>query len=333
MQKINVKNIIHYLNNHNEMMFEHIALQVFKYQLNKNPLYAQFCHALKLNAENVKTIKQIPFLPISFFKSHSIKTQSTSVNDGVIFESSGTTGFNTSKHLVAYPQIYQTALFNAFKYFFGHPSRYVFLGLLPSYLQQKHSSLIYMVKELMRYSNQKENGFYLDDFENLHITLRQLRNTDKKVILIGVTYALLDFVQNYKINYPRLIVMETGGMKGRRKELTRSEVHQLLKQGFHVSNIHSEYGMTELLSQAYSERDGIFHAPPWMKVLVRDTHAPLHILQTKKPGAINIIDIANTFSCPFIATDDLGQVYEDGSFEVLGRIDFSDVRGCNTMIY
>lgn len=318
-----------------ELSFEALALEVFRFQHQNNPVYRQFCDALHIVASELDAITKIPFLPIQFFKSRDIKT--TLFEPETIFESSGTTGSINSKHLVKDLSIYEQSFNSALRLFYGHhPSRCI-IGLLPSYLERGNSSLVYMVNDLIRQSSHKNSGFYLHNLEGLRQTILQNESDAIPTLLIGVTYALLDFAAQSPMALKHTIVMETGGMKGRRKELTREEVHSELKKDFGLQQIHSEYGMTELLSQAYALADGRFHCPPWMKVLMREEDDPLTVRDSRDvpsnviSGGINVIDLANVYSCSFIATDDVGKLYQDGSFEVLGRLDNSDIRGCGLM--
>ncbi|MGM0635247.1 MAG: acyl transferase [Bacteroidota bacterium] len=315
---------------HNENDFLKIAMQVFEYQHKYNNIYQKFCTLLGKSPENVSSLEEIPFLPIEFFKEHNIQTKSNSHE--IIFTSSGTTGDSTSKHYVKSLALYRQSFIANFEMFYGPIKDYVILGLLPSYLERTGSSLVYMVEEMISMSKQKESGFFLHDFKTLY---QLLKKTDpkKKIILIGASFGLLDFVEQYSsLQLENTIVMETGGMKGRRKELIREELHQRLKIGFGVKQIHSEYGMTELLSQAYAKDKGVFECPPQMKVLIRDTEDPLRLLPKHKNGGINIIDLANIDSVSFIATQDLGKQVETNKFEVLGRFDNSDIRGCNLLV-
>lgn len=310
--------------------FEQTALAVFRHQFEHNTVYQSFCRHLKRSPENVQTLSDIPFLPISFFKSHQVVA--TSKKPEAIFTSSGTTGTQTSKHYVSDLNLYQESFSKGFERFYGAVEDYCVLALLPSYLEREGSSLIYMVQDFIGKSNQPQSGFYLNATETLLNTLRELEAAGTKTILIGVSFALLDLAESHSLNLKNTIVMETGGMKGRRKELIRAELHHHLKQGLGVSEVHSEYGMTELLSQAYSTGNGRFRCPNWMKIHTRDTEDPLTIQQHGKTGGINIIDLANSNSCSFLATQDLGKTFEDGSFEILGRFDNSDIRGCNLMV-
>ena len=309
--------------------FEILALDIFRSQFENNAIYRSFCDLLYRHPADVKSITEIPFLPIQFFKTHKIISSNDSIEK--TFTSSGTTGSLTSKHLVTDIKLYEESYLEAFKYFYGNIEDYVVLALLPSYLERNGSSLIYMVNDLISKSKQTESGFYLNNLEDLANTLQTLESKKQKTLLIGVSFALLDLVEEFKLNLKHTIVMETGGMKGRRKEIIRQELHQILQSGFGTTKIHSEYGMTELLSQAYSKGNGIFESPPWMKILTRDTEDALTIQQPNKTGGINVIDLANVNSCSFIATQDLGKVYENGQFEIIGRFDNSDIRGCNLM--
>jgi len=309
--------------------FNTLALAVFKFQFENNKVYRSFCDLLYKHPSDVKTVEAIPFLPIEFFKTRTIL--SSTENPVISFSSSGTTGSVTSKHHVTDLSIYEESYLSGFKQFYDAIEDYVVLALLPSYLEREGSSLIYMVDDLIKKSKHPESGFYLNNLNEINEKLIALDQSGQKVLLIGVSFALLDLIEQYQFKLNNTIVMETGGMKGRRKEIIRPELHQLLKEGFGVSKIHSEYGMTELLSQAYSKGDGVFECPPWMKVLTRDTEDPLSIQRANKTGGINIIDLANINSCSFIATQDLGKTYNDGSFEILGRFDNSDIRGCNLM--
>ena len=313
-----------------EAEFENIALQVFKFQFDNNNVYRSFCDLLNKHPSDIKTIKEVPFLPIQFFKTHEVLNSKESVK--TTFTSSGTTGSLTSKHFVTDLNIYKKSFSQGFEQFYGNIEDYVILGLLPSYLEREGSSLIFMVNSMIKTSKHIESGFYLNNISELKETLIKLDSEGKKILLIGVSFALLDLVETYKFNLKNTIVMETGGMKGRRKELIRAELHEQLKAGFGVDKIHSEYGMTELLSQAYSKGNGVFNCPPWMKILTRDTEDALTIQKHGKAGGINIIDLANINSCAFIATQDLGRVYNDNSFEIIGRFDNSDIRGCNLMV-
>ncbi len=310
--------------------FDKLALKIFRYQFENQPTYQQFCSLLKRTPDVVKTVEQIPFLPISFFKSHHIITNDCEPE--IVFSSSGTTQTGQSKHPVAKVDIYRESFLQAFQLQYGNPEDYIILALLPSYQERQDSSLIFMVNELMARSQQPESGYYLNRNQELIENLLAYDRSGKNVLLIGVTYALLDLIETQTFRLENTIIMETGGMKGRRKELVKSELHELLCTGFGVSNIHSEYGMTELLSQAYSLGQGIFECPPWMEVHIREVQDPLQLVPNGRTGGINVIDLANVYSCSFIATQDLGKKFENGSFEVLGRFDNADIRGCNLLV-
>jgi phenylacetate-coenzyme A ligase PaaK-like adenylate-forming protein len=314
----------------NGQQFNETALQIFRFQAENNTIYSQFIKGLNIDTASVDDIYKIPFLPVEFFKSQQIVS---SVDEAqVTFTSSGTTGMITSRHIVTDVSWYEQSFRKAFELFYGDIRNYCVLALLPSYLERAGSSLIYMAEDLIKQSENPDSGFYLYNHEDLYQQLQKQQAAGKPTLLIGVTFALLDFVDQYNIDFPELIVMETGGMKGRRKEMIREELHETLTNGFGVKHIHSEYGMTELLSQAYSKGVGIFDCPPWMKIITRDTNDPITTLTGGRTGGINIIDLANINSCSFIATQDLGKIYPDGSFEVLGRFDNADIRGCNLLI-
>ena len=313
-----------------QKQFEKIALKVFRHQYENNAVYREFCDFLRTDVQRVKSLGQIPFLPIQFFKSRDVITGKADA--GEIFTSSGTTGAITSKHLVTDISWYERSFRQAFSQFYGNIEDYVVLALLPSYLDREGSSLIYMVKDLIDGSNNPDSGFYLNNYDDLIEKLVALDESGQNVLLIGVTYALLDLVEKQQFALKNTVIMETGGMKGRRKEMIREELHDILCNGFGVSAIHSEYGMTELLSQAYSLGNGIFECPNWMHILTRDTEDALTYVGYGKTGGVNVIDLANINSCAFIATQDLGKKYADGSFEILGRFDNSDIRGCNLMV-
>lgn len=310
--------------------FDKIALKVFRYQYENNKVYKEFCDFLKTDVQKVKSLQQIPFLPIQFFKSHVVVSNSDEIQE--TFTSSGTTGMITSQHLVTDISLYEQSYRQAFSQFYGNIEDYAVLALLPSYLERSGSSLIYMVKDLIELSNNEHSGFYLHNYDELISKLIELDNSCQNVILIGVTYALLDLIEKQNFQLKNTIIMETGGMKGHRKEMIREELHQILSQGFGVPSIHSEYGMTELLSQAYSLGNGIFECPSWMHILIRDTEDALSYVDYGKTGGINVIDLANINSCSFIATQDLGKKQPNNSFEILGRFDHSDIRGCNLMV-
>lgn len=310
--------------------FEKITLKVFRYQYENNDVYHKFCNLLKRYPSNVKRIADIPFLPIQFFKSERIVSNKAS--DEIIFTSSGTTGMVTSKHHVTDLSVYETSFRQAFSQFYGNIEDYCVLALLPSYLERDGSSLIYMAQDLIEGSQHPDSGFYLNEYQQLTEKLIALDKEGQNVLLIGVTYALLDIIEQFDFQLNNTIIMETGGMKGKRKEMIREELHAVLSKGFGVSTIHSEYGMTELLSQAYSLGNGIFECPPWMDIIIRDTEDALSLIGYNKTGGINVIDLANINSCAFIATQDLGKKYENQTFEVLGRFDNSDIRGCNLLV-
>lgn len=341
-----------------QKQFEKTALKVFRFQHENNKVYRDFCDFLKVNPQQVKSLQQIPFLPIQFFKSHNVVSNTNPAE--VTFTSSGTTGMVTSKHLVTDVSLYEESYRKGFSEFYGNIEDYVVLALLPSYLEREGSSLIYMVEDLIKLSNQPESGFYLHNHDDLIKKLTALDESGQNVILIGVTYALLDLIETFnnkqssvenekkvldnfgqktenlskkhQFQLKNTIIMETGGMKGKRKEMIREELHEQLCKGFGVNAIHSEYGMTELLGQAYSLGEGVFECPSWMHILVRDPEDALTYLKDGKTGGINVIDLANINSCSFIATQDLGKKNPNNSFEVLGRFDNSDIRGCNLMV-
>ncbi len=310
--------------------FDEISLEVFSYQFQHNPVYKEFCLLLQRTPQNVFLVEDIPFLPIEFFKKKKIV--SSRAKTEITFTSSGTTGNTTSKHYVTDLRVYEESFFKAFKEFYGNPEEMVILALLPSYLERQGSSLIYMADSLIKRSKHPESGFYLDNLNALQEQLKVLDKNGKKILLLGVSFALLDLVETYNFQLKNTIIMETGGMKGRRKEMIREELHTVLANGFGVSKIHSEYGMTELLSQAYSTGDGIFETPAWMKLLIRDPEDALNYLPHNKTGGINVIDLANFNSCSFIATQDLGRKKDKNLTEILGRFDNSDIRGCNLLV-
>lgn len=308
--------------------FSSLALEVFRFQYENNPVYKAYTDALHINASKVSEIKQVPFLPIRLFKSHAVKT--TQFEPKIIFESSGTTGMINSRHPVKDLHLYEESFEKTFEIFYGPVKDWCIIGLLPSYLERSNSSLVYMVDNLIRLSGHAQSGFYLDEYAKLSAVLRQLEQLQQKTLLIGVTFALLDMAERFPMPLQHTIILETGGMKGRREEMVRQSLHEKMQKAFAVPVVHSEYGMTELLSQAYSKGNGIFHCPPWMKTMIRDDEDPFQISE-KGTGAINIIDLANIYSCSFVATDDAGRLHHDGSFEVLGRLDGSDLRGCSLL--
>ncbi|MBO4739961.1 MAG: acyltransferase [Bacteroidales bacterium] len=315
----------------NDADFQSLALKIFDYQYKNIEIYQRYIQLLNIDATQINKIEDIPFLPISMFKFHKIATKE--VNENQYFESSGTTSQTPSVHYIADLSIYERSFLSCFEQFIGQPSEFAILALLPSYLERKHSSLVYMVDKLMQKSQNPYNDFYLYNFNDLAQKLTYLRNNHIKTILFGVSFALLDFVEQFQIDFPELIVIETGGMKTRRKEMTRQEIHQILSTKFSVPNIYSEYGMAELLSQAYCTNGTTFSCPKWMKIILRDMQDPI----SKEPvpfgqkGGINIIDLANIYSCSFIATQDIGRLTDGNQFEVLGRFDNADLRGCNLL--
>jgi len=314
-----------------ETVFESLALEVFALQYRHNPFYRQFANNLQAAPETVKTLQQIPFLPIEFFKTQKLKTPLFE-NKPITFTSSGTTGSEVSSHYVTDIDLYEKSFLNTFELFYGNPKDYRILALLPSYLERGGSSLVYKAKKLIELSENPTSNFYLSNYEELKQTISQLKKEKKKNLLLGVSYALLDIAETGITLDENFIVMETGGMKGKREEMLKSELHEVLKNKLGVKEIHSEYGMTELLSQAYAKKDGLFETPPWMKILIRDTNDPFAYLANGKTGGINVIDLANLNSCCFIATQDLGKMQSDGRFELMGRFDNSDIRGCNLLI-
>lgn len=311
----------------NDATFEKLALEIFDFQMENNLTYAAYA-ALILRGKHPENINEIPFLPVEFFKTEQIICQGQAIEE--IFLSSGTTG-EQSKHLVSNIELYKSSYQKAFQLFYGDITDYCILALLPSYKEREGSSLIYMVDDLIKKSKHPQSNYYLNNYEELATTLKELENKKQKTILFGVTYALLDLAEEFPQKLEHTIIMETGGMKGQRKELLKEEIHSILKHSFATENIHSEYGMTELLSQGYSKGNNIFKTPPWMKILTRDVNDPLSII-SNKTGGINVIDLANIYSCPFIATQDLGRTFDDGSFSVLGRFNNADVRGCNLLV-
>ena len=315
------------LNISSQLDFKNKAITLFNEQFNKNFIYNQYCKLLKIKPNQVNELKHIPFIPIQFFKTHKIVCNNDKITH--LFKSSGTGG-SKSINYVSDINLYVRSFSKCFENFYGPIKDYVFLGLLPSYLEQKNSSLVYMIDYFIKESKYNESEFYLNDYKKLNKVLIKLRKENKRIILFGVSYALLDFIEKHPINIRNLIVIETGGMKGRRIELTREELHSRLSKGFNVENIHSEYGMTELFSQAYSKQKGIFKNPPWMKTLIRDINNPFSVSNTGR-GAINVIDLANINTCAFIASDDIGEIFDDFSFKINGRLSESEIRGCNLM--
>lgn len=309
--------------------FDELAVRLFHHQYEHNIIYRSYCGYLQLDPGTVHTAAQIPFLPVEFFKTHEVKTGA--FEEEVVYTSSATGGTAHSRHFVKDNALYITSFTEAFRLFYGDPAQYAVLALLPSYLEREGSSLIVMAEELIQQSRYPESGFYLHNLSDLEQNILSLKARNIPVLLLGVTFALLDFAALHPVDLSGCIVMETGGMKGRRKEMIRAEVHEELKKGFQLGQIHSEYGMTELLSQAYSQGEGIFYTPPWMRIMISDANDPLQVLPANKTGLINVIDLANIHSCAFIQTADLGRIHNDGSFEVLGRMDQSDMRGCSLM--
>ena len=309
--------------------FNETARSLFRYQYRNNRIYHSFVDALGISESQVYHPEQIPFLPVSFFKTHKITTGD--FVEEAVFESSGTTGAETSRHYVADTGLYELSFTKGLEMFYGDLSQYAVFALLPSYLERKNSSLVYMVERMRFKSNRQMGGFFLNELETLQKQLAEARDAGLKIMLFGVTFALLEMAEKFPVSIPEAIIFETGGMKGRRKEITRMELHEKLCNSFGVAKIHSEYGMTELLSQAWSKGDGIFRCPPWMRVLIADINDPLSYLDNGRTGGINIIDLANFHSCSFLSTQDLGRVFDDGSFEVLGRFDNSDIRGCSLL--
>jgi phenylacetate-coenzyme A ligase PaaK-like adenylate-forming protein len=310
--------------------FKQVAFSVFRHQFENNKVYRSFCDLLYIHPSDIHSLEQIPFLPIQFFKNKKIISSLEEVQE--VFTSSGTTGSITSKHYVTDIEFYKESYLKGFAHFYGNIEDYAILALLPNYLERNGSSLVYMVADLIKRSKNKKSGFYLNNIDELAKKLIHLDKKGQKILLIGVSFALLDLIEKHKFQLKNTIVMETGGMKGRRKELVRDELHEILQNGFGVDAIHSEYGMTELLSQGYSIGNGIFETPSWMRILTRDTEDALTILPKGKAGGINIIDLANYNSCSFLATQDLGKVHQNGTFEIIGRFDNSDIRGCNLMV-
>jgi phenylacetate-coenzyme A ligase PaaK-like adenylate-forming protein len=310
--------------------FQNKAIELFRQQYQYIEVYHDFIDHLGINPAKVDTIDNIPFLPVELFKYHKILDKRYS--EKIIFSSSGTTGMTQSKHYLPDPNLYETSFVKTFEMFYGPVNDYCILALLPSYLEREGSSLVYMMDRLIKLSRHKESGFYLQDTDKLMLKIRKLTGGKKKILLMGVSFALQELAEKYQEDLGEVIIMETGGMKGRRKEITRQELHEAIKKSFNVESVHSEYGMTELMSQAYSKGEGFFHFPSWMKIIIRDSHDPFDILPAGKSGVINIIDLANVYSCAFLATSDLGKSHKDGSFEVLGRMDSSDIRGCNLLI-
>lgn len=308
--------------------FESAALTIFKYQSANNPIYKAYIEAIGVQPNKVKRMVDIPFLPINFFKTHKVLCQD--VNADIYFESSGTTSTTNSRHYLVDTDLYRSSFLHHFHSFYGNPEDYIFFCLLPSYLERNNSSLVFMADELIKRSTYPESAFYLNEWEKLSIELEKTAKNKQKALLLGVTFALLDFSEAYPMDLSDVIVMETGGMKGRREEWTRHEIHDFLKEKWNLENVHSEYGMTELFSQAYSKGKGIYYPGNTMKISIRDRNDPLSNFESGS-GCLNIIDLANIFTCSFIATEDMGKVHTDGSFEIYGRMDYSALRGCSLM--
>jgi hypothetical protein len=305
------------------------ALEVFRFQYEENPLYRDFVRRLGVRPGSVGRIEEIPFLPVSFFKTHEVRTGEFVPE--VVYQSSGTTGMVTSRHLVRDVGLYRQSFRTGFEHFYGSVRDWCIIGLLPAYLERSDSSLVYMVNELIGASGHPNSGFYLYEYDALYALLQRLEAAGQKTLLIGVTFALLDFAERYTLSLEHTVVMETGGMKGRRQEITREELHGFLRGRLGVKTVHAEYGMTELLSQGYSAGNGVFRCPGWMKVLVRSEDDPMEV-RARGEGLINIVDLANIWSCAFLSTEDIGVVGPDGSFTVAGRVDHSDIRGCSLLL-
>ena len=305
--------------------FTRVALEIFRFQAESCPPYAEYLCLIGADIKTVKSIEQIPMLPIELFKSHTVYSAKTEPQ--IVFTSSATTGMIPSRHAVADVSIYEQDFVESFRLFYGDVEQWSIYGLLPNYLQRSGSSLVYMVDRLIRRSG--SGGFYLDNYQQL---LDDMAADKRKKILIGVTYALLDLAEQYAPKLGDTIVMETGGMKGHRAEMSKTELHKVLCSAFGVERIHSEYGMAELMTQGYSTGEGLFASPPWMKVLTRDVNDPFKTLENGRRGAINIIDLANIYSCSFIATQDMGIAYDDGTFRIEGRVTDADIRGCNLLV-
>lgn len=312
----------------NDEEFNNLTLTIFKYQYEHLRVYKKFCDALGRNSP--KHYSEIPFLPISFFKTHQILSDEVKTDDVLVFKSSGTTVGARSQHYVANPKVYEKSFVKTFRNHIAEPTDSIILALLPNYIEQGNSSLVYMVNYLIQISNHPLSGFYLSDSEKLVEILSKAKETKREIILFGVTYTLLDFAEK-NVDLSGVKIIETGGMKGRRKEIVREELHEILKEGLQVDKIYSEYGMTELLSQGYTDGSEYFTCPNWMKILIRDVNDPLSYLSESKTGGVNVIDLANIYSCSFIATDDLGCINHK-RFKILGRFDQSDIRGCNLLI-
>jgi hypothetical protein len=312
-----------------EKEFEEAALELFLWQSAENQVYRRFLELLDVRPGKVGRLTAIPFMPVSFFRTHRVVTGEVATS--ITFKSSGTGNFVPSCHHVHDPDLYRSSFLRCFELFYGPPQSYCILALLPSYLERGDSSLVYMAGKLIEKSSHPDSGFYLENTADLAARIRMLEGQDARVLLLGVSFALLDLVESHELSLEKTIIMETGGMKGRRKELTREELHTILRTRTGAGQIHSEYGMTELLSQAYARSEGRFSTPPWMRVMVRDSYDPFSYMPSGRSGGINIIDLANLDSCAFVETSDLGRLHSDGTFEVIGRFDNSEVRGCNLL--
>jgi phenylacetate-coenzyme A ligase PaaK-like adenylate-forming protein len=310
--------------------FNALALDLFRLHAEKNPVYRAYLGFLKLAPASVRTVEEIPFLPIGTFRNHRVMLEG--LQPALTFTSSGTTGAITSSHLLPWPGLYERSFTTGFTRSYGDPRNYRILALLPAYLERQGSSLVYMAERLIQQSGDPHGGTYLYKYAELAKVLKRSEEEGKPTLLLGVTFALLDLAEQHPQPLKHTLVMETGGMKGRRRELVREEVHATLKEAFGLAHIHSEYGMTELLSQAWSSGEGIYRCPPWMQVRIREVNDPFSRVQHGRTGGIDVIDLANIASCPFISTQDLGRRFPDGSFEVLGRFDHSDLRGCNLLV-
>lgn len=306
--------------------FESLAIEIYKFQYQQNKIYNQFVN--QLNLPNPQNICEIPFIPISFFKTHQIISSDYPITHK--FLSSGTTSQNRSKHLVQNIKLYETSFLKSYLSFIGNPKDQVILGLLPNYIEQGNSSLVYMVDKLIKETENELSGFYLKNTDELLKQYQKAICQNKKVVIFGVSYALLDLAEK-NVDLSKATIIETGGMKGRRKELSKDQLHEQLKKGLNCEFIASEYGMTELFSQSYSNKDGVFKLPNWMQVIIRDINDPLSYVKNGKTGGINVIDLANLYSCSFIATQDLGKI-NNGMLQLMGRFDNSDIRGCNLMV-
>jgi phenylacetate-coenzyme A ligase PaaK-like adenylate-forming protein len=310
--------------------FESLALSVFRFQSEYNPVYSQFINLLGADPDSVESLRQVPFMPAGFFRNHRVV--SGAAKPELVFASSGTTGSSTARHYLLSSRLYEESFLRGFRYFYGEPSNYVLLAMLPSYLERDDSSLVYMAGSLIKETGSPASGFYMDNHGDLLDKVEKTRGSDRKIILLGVTHALLALAEKHAPDLSDVIIMETGGMKGMRRELVREELHSILNNAFGTESIHSEYGMTELLSQAYSEGEGLFHTPPWMKVMAGDINDPMSVTDSPgSAGTVNVIDLANFWSCSFIATSDLCRLHDNGTFEVTGRYDNSDIRGCNLL--